>query len=388
MVHSETPVKLPVLALSLARFVTQPMTIISGLLLIDIATSYDISVGVAGQIRTFAAASEMIFALVIGALAMRFNHKRLLLAGLSLIALSSIGSTFSPNLLVLTILYSLTGIGVSIISPMTLTMVGDFFTEERRANIVGLMVAILAASYTIGAPIISRLSADGNWKTSMRFYVFPLACLAFIAILAFIRDENQNVTSSDGYFSGYRVILSTRSAIACVVGAALYMAAQVIPLSYGSSYIREALGASTSIAAVAVITNSFAYILGSLAAGKIILKLGERKTALVSVLGMSVLYFIAYSLTSLVVVLVFLVFGYFLGGVMYSTANNLAVGQVSSHRATMMSLFISIIALGNVIGNSVGGLALDTFGYMSLRFVLVFFGVGCAIVYSYFVQTS
>jgi len=117
------------------------------------------------------------------------------------------------------------------------------------------------------------------------------------------------------------------------------------------------------------------------------MKLGEKKTALVSVLGMSVFYFIAYSLTNLLVVMLLLVVGYFLGGVMYSTANNLAVGQVSSHRATMMSLFISIIALGNVIGNSVGGLALDMFGYSSLRFVIVVFGVVCAIVNAYFVQT-
>lgn len=379
---------LPVVALSLARFVSQPMAIISGLLLIEIASSFGVSVGVAGQVRTLAAASEMVFALLMGVLTVRFDHKRLLLVGLVFIAVSSIGSTLAPSFVVLMVLYSLTGIGVAIISPMTMTLVGDLFSEERRANIVGLMVATLAASYTVGAPIVSRLAVDGNWRIPMRFYVFPLACLAFLGIIVFVKYDKREMDSGGDYFSGYRVLLSSRSALYCILGAALYMASQVVTLSFGSSYIREVVGASTGVAAVAVILNSFSYIVGSLAAGRVIGWLGSKRTAWMSVLFMTVFYFAAYSLSGLVPVFVLLFFGYFLGGVMYSTTNTLAVGQVSSHRATMMSLFIAVIAMGNVIGNSVAGFGLSLYGYGSLRFVLGFFGVLCTLVNAYLVQTS
>ena len=378
-----------IIALSLARFVTQPMTIISGLLLIDIANSFNISVGIAGQIRTIAAFSEMIFGLIMGLLAVRYRYKRLLLTGLFLITLSSIGSSLAPNLTLLMILYPLSGIGIAMIGPMTLTLVGEYFPVEKRTYIVGLMVGILAASYTIGAPIVSYISGNGDWRLPMRWYAFPLASTAFIATLLLIpnRKEQENmIHNNNDFFSGYRILLSEKSALACLLGGALYMAAQVIPLSFGSSYLRQIVGVSTIIAALAVILNSFSYIIGSLVSGKIIGALGGKRTAWVCALVMSSFYFIAYSSTSLPLVVVFSVCGYLFGGVLYATSNSLAVEQVPSIRATMMSAFIAIVALGNTIGNTVGGFSLVSYGYSSLRFVLVIFGATCAVINAVFIS--
>ena len=58
----------PIIALSIARFVTQPMTIISGLLLIEIASTFTIDVGIAAQMRTLASTIAMLFAIAMGVL--------------------------------------------------------------------------------------------------------------------------------------------------------------------------------------------------------------------------------------------------------------------------------------------------------------------------------
>jgi len=379
---------LSIVALSLARFVTQPMTLISGLLLIDIANSFNVSVGIAGQIRTVAAFSEMIFALIMGALAIRYRYKRLLLTGLILITISSIGSSLAPSLTLLIFLYPLSGIGIAMIGPMTLTLVGEYFPEEKRTYIVGLMVGILAASYTIGAPIVSYISGNGDWRLPMRWYAFPLASAALIAVLLLIPSkEHENMTQNKAdVFSGYRRLISEKSALACLLGGALYMAAQVIPLSFGSSYLRQIVGVSTNIAALAVILNSFSYIVGSLVSGKIIETVGGTRTAWLCALMMSGSYFVAYSLTNLLLVVSFSVCGYLFGGVLYATSNSLAVEQVPSIRATMMSAFIAIVALGNTVGNSVGGFSLASYGYGSLRFILVVFGLMCAVINAFFIK--
>ena len=167
------------------------------------------------------------------------------------------------------------------------------------------------------------------------------------------------------------------------------MAAQVIPLSFGSSYIREVIGASTGLAAIAVILNSFSYIIGSLISGKIIGRFGGRRTAWVCALVMSGFFFTAYSLNNLILVITFSVCGYLFGGILYATSNNLAVEQAPSIRATMTSVFIAVIALGNTFGNTVGGFSLASYGYGSLRFILATFGILCSFIYaSFFHETK
>jgi predicted MFS family arabinose efflux permease len=379
--------KRELLALSLSRFVTQPLSIISGLLLIDIASSFNTPVGLIGQIRTSAAITEMVFALMISALAIRFSQKSLLLAGLLFIMVSSAGSGLSQNLPTLMAFYAISGVGLAMVSPITLTMVGDHFPSEKRAQVVGLMVAILAASYTIGAPMVNLLSGIGGWRYPLLAYAFPMSTLAFLTTFFIISKEPTKTSpsfESRSYFRGYRALISSKSAVACLFGATAYMAAQVVPLTFGASYLRQVMALPTSSAAIVTVFNSLSYITGSLTASKFIRKLGGRRTAWISALLLTLLYTSAFMLGNLYLVVACLTLGYFSGGVCYAASNNLALAQIPSHRATMMSVFISVIALGNTFGNSIGGFALVSIGYMSLSVVLGVFGLISVIIYAFF----
>src|SRR5512136_1253277 len=98
---AQTINNLGILSLILSRGITNLPSLVVSLLLVDIATSFDVQVGVAGQIRTTSGLLSIIFALLMGVLSMRYSHKFLLAGGLMLFIVSALTSYFSTSLLML-----------------------------------------------------------------------------------------------------------------------------------------------------------------------------------------------------------------------------------------------------------------------------------------------
>ena len=81
MGEAQSSDKLITLSLVIARLATWPIGSITGLLLIDIALTFNQSVGVMGQIRTIGSLVGVIFALLMGVLSVKYNHKTLMVFG-------------------------------------------------------------------------------------------------------------------------------------------------------------------------------------------------------------------------------------------------------------------------------------------------------------------
>ena len=100
-----------------ASFASGPITVLVALLLIDIGNSFGTTVGVTGQINTSYAVVAVIFAILTGALSLRFRYKSLFLLGLSLMAVSVLGCSLAPDFVTFLVFYSLSGAGYSIVNP-------------------------------------------------------------------------------------------------------------------------------------------------------------------------------------------------------------------------------------------------------------------------------
>ena len=111
-------------ALATARFALAPPAITSGLLLVDIASTFDQSIGVMGQMRTTASTLSMIAALIVAVVSVRIRHKPLLLTGLSFIGVSALGCYYAPNYTMMLLAYSLVGVGASMVGPITMALAG------------------------------------------------------------------------------------------------------------------------------------------------------------------------------------------------------------------------------------------------------------------------
>jgi len=77
-------------AVVIARAATTPISRITSLLLIEIGLAFQQPVGVVSQIRTVQSIIAVIFALLMGAISVKFKHKTLLMWGILLIAISAV----------------------------------------------------------------------------------------------------------------------------------------------------------------------------------------------------------------------------------------------------------------------------------------------------------
>ncbi|MBX5327638.1 MAG: MFS transporter [Candidatus Bathyarchaeia archaeon] len=137
--HSLGRLFLPSLAVS--YFGTFPLGVLVGLLLVDIASTFHVSVGAMGQISTISSVVAVIFGLFMGILSVRFKHKSLLMVGLLCVTISALGCFLAPTLSLMQAFYSLSGVGTAMVFPMTLTLIGEHFPLEKRANAVGWIMA-------------------------------------------------------------------------------------------------------------------------------------------------------------------------------------------------------------------------------------------------------
>ena len=113
------------------------------LFMVDIASAFNVPVGVASQLATVNYAGEFVFSILLSALVVRFKYKSLILAGVLVTVVSAIGNFFAPNFLTMQIFFVLEGIGSVIVSVMSLTLFGDLFSPKKRAKMVSYLRPIL-----------------------------------------------------------------------------------------------------------------------------------------------------------------------------------------------------------------------------------------------------
>ena len=276
--EKKAPSKLFMLSLFMSLFVAGIPVIISGLLLIDIGQTFGYPVGVTGQIATAYSAIAVIFALIMGVLSARYRHKTLLTAGLLLYVISAVGSYLSPNFPVLIAAYSLTGIGSSIVFPMTATIIGEALPPERRSSALGWVTAGQPFSVLVGSPTVNYIASQYGWRSAFIYFMLPIS-IAGLALVYFVipKSSDRPVSSPRSSFEGFRSILSNRSALACLAGALFVQVNLSNVLTYGVSSFRERFLASSGLASLIFSGMALTAFTGSIVGGNIVERFGRKR---------------------------------------------------------------------------------------------------------------
>jgi len=371
-------------SLVISYFATGPLAVLVALFLIDIGKAFNVSVGVMGQINTLYSIVAVVFALLIGVLSVRFEHKLLLLTGLLFIGISSVGCFLASDFSVMLVSYSLSGLGWAMVSPMSVTLIGEHFPLDKRANAIGWIIAGGSLSYVIGAPVIALIASLGNWRLALLVFVIPISfvslLLAFVGLPSTSRSQ-QSTIDGKTYLKSFKGILSNRSATACLTGDALRMAAFVAVYFYAISFVRQRFSLSADLASIVLIGGALCYALGGLVGGRFVNKFGRKPSTVLTALLASA-FTIAYVYTPnlwLSFALIFAASWFF--GMVASAANSLTLEQVPKFRGTMMSIDSAALNLGSAIGTAMGGLVLLSFDYEGLGSALGAMGIVAAIVF-------
>ena len=351
-------------SLGLSRLVLQLPGMLTGLLLIDIAHTFGTSVGVMGQIRTASSIIALVCSLLTAGLSVRFRHKHLLISGLAFIVASSLGCGLAPNYTVILFLYSLSGVGMAMVNPMSQSLIGEYLPLDRRASTMGWMLGASAAAYLIGAPVFAYISGIGGWRWAFLGFVLPLSALCLVfAIYGIPRPRDDEGSGGGSVLEAFKAVFTNASAAACLTGTLIINATWTTHLSYSSSLLRQRFLVSTGFASLSTIAGASCFIAGSVSSGRLVNRLGRKRLTVLLTFPAGLTLLGAYNLESLPFVLVMSWLAALFNGMVYSAMSNLTLEQLPEFRGTMMSIAGATGSLGSAIGTAFGGWILVTYYY-------------------------
>jgi len=383
-IKEDSPGRLFLPSLAFSYFATGPLGVLTGLLLIDMALTFEVSVGVMGQVNTAYYVVAVIFALFMGALSVQFRHKSLLMLGLLSVTISALGCFFASSFNLMLMLYSMSGVGTAMVTPMAITLIGDYLPLDKRTNAIGWIVASGALSYIVGAPVISFIAGFGGWRLVLLGFVLPISLAGLLLAFFGLPSESRNhqpAESKGALLRSFEGVLSNRSATACLAGNILRSIAFMVVLLYGISFFREHFLVSTGFASIVMLGAALSYTLGSLICSRFVNRFG-RKTSTVWAALLAGIFTISFAyLPNLWLSLAFNFLGAWFFGMGASAANSLTLEQVPKFRGTMMSLTSAAQSLGSALGAALGGAILVLSDYLIMGSVLGALGIVAAILF-------
>jgi DHA1 family inner membrane transport protein len=358
-------------ALTISRTAPQAQRIVTSLLLIEIGSTYGTSIGVTNQINTFYSAAAVVAALLMGFLSVRYKHRYLLVLGISLSVIATLGSCVAPTFTVLLFLSSVLGFAANMVVPMTGSLIGEHFPPDTRGKVMGWLIAGPAALYVIGYPIVNLI---GDWKASFLLFALPLVVASLALTLVGVPDKENPPTGGD-ILAGYKGILTNGSALASLVTYGLGMGVWQISLSLSASFYRQEFSMSRTLVSYFTIGMALAYVAGALVSGRTISIMGLKRTTfiMVSLLGASTMIRFVFLNAVVAVVLGFTTCLF--SGIFSAAAQGLNLEQVPRLRGAMMSMTSAFGSIGSVLSLSLGGAFLIEYGWGVMGLIIGAFGI-------------
>jgi len=369
----------------LSGFTASIANMLSGLLLIDIGETFNVSVGVAGQMCTLSFIISIIFSLLTGIFSVKYDHKTLLQIGLIAYAASAIGCYLAINFTMMVAAFSLSGIGYALATTMIFTLT-ELFPQKRRGEAIGFIIAGMSGSYLVGALVVPYLQNIGGWRYTFFGYFLPSSILALILTTLIVprksssSDRGNQIKISEGF----KAIFANRSAVSSLLGYLLAIATWQGILTYNTSFFRESFLISLGEASIIILIGATLYTIGSVASSRIAGRVRRKPLVAISILAASIMGMV-FSYSSIFLVSVgFLCAICFLVGVMDASSTSLIIEQLPLYAGIMMSLQRVVTQVGSSIGSGFGGVILTFFNYRIMFLIIGIFGIASAIVFQWF----
>ena len=146
----------------------------------DILDAFDQPSSRAGLFVAAGTLPGIVMAPVIGVLADRYGRRAVLVPCLVAFGVFGLLSALAPTFQALLLLRLCQGIGSAGLINLAVVLIGDFWTGNERARIVGQNAAILTISLAVFPPIGGLLTELGGWRFSFLPYGIGLATAVLI----------------------------------------------------------------------------------------------------------------------------------------------------------------------------------------------------------------
>lgn len=229
--------------------------------------------------------------LVWGPLSDRFGRRPILLSGLGIYVLSSIGATLAPSVVWLVVWRTLQGAAMGAAVMCARAIVRDLYTPVQGARVMSLGLSGLGVIACLSAPVGGLLTETLGWRYALlALAVFAALALALVAwrFSETAPQKNTQALQPSALWATWRCIATQRTFIAYSLLSACSYAGLFTFLAASSFVFTGVLNLSKTQYGAVMAYNSLAYIVGTFVCRALLARLGVRRTiALAGVLSLS-----------------------------------------------------------------------------------------------------
>jgi MFS transporter, DHA1 family, inner membrane transport protein len=264
------------LTLALGMFALGTDSFVFAGILPEIAHSFHVSIGAAGQLITAYALTYALMGPTIAALASGVARKKLLLSGIGLFVVANLATIVAPNLGLALATRALAGLGAAMFSPTASGTSTMLVAPERRGFAMSIVVAGLTTATALGSPIGAVIGGFANWHWTLIF-VAALGTAAFAGIWSFMPEVPLppaiSLAKRLAPLADARVGLTLLTTVLAQTGT-------FIIYTYFSVVFDRAIGHNPSVMGGLLVLWGLAGTVSNLLTGRVIDKIGSRKVVI------------------------------------------------------------------------------------------------------------
>ncbi len=358
-----------------------------------IAAAWSIPVGAESLLVSIFTFPGVIFTPILGILADRLGRKTVLIPSLVLFALAGFFCAFAPSYLFLLIFRFLQGIGAASLGYLNLTIIGDLYKGQDRANAMAYNASVTSIG-TAAYPALGGFLAVFGW-----FFPFFLPLIALpVGVITLLGLENPEPEEEKMGFSKYIGnawrAMRNRQVIGVFVGSGItFIMLYGVVITYFPSFLYAVFGLDPFVRGLVIASMSIFTAITATQVGKLSQRYSERTLIIVAfplyslalvlipfspVFGDTLLLLLP-SLGSffrlLPLLILVAVYGVAQALNMPSLQTLLARLAPPEYRAALMSINGTLLRVGQTLGPIIMGVALLLWGINWVFWVGALFGI-------------
>ena len=371
-----------------AVFLVRASMLMLGPLLVELATDFDTSIAVAGQLAAATFITWGITAPLVGPISDTYGRRPVLLIGLLLMALGILGSgaAWSYGSLLATRLT--TGVGSAMLPPTIMAALADTLPPEKVGKAVGFITASSWVGVALGLPVIALLGYVGGWR--LPFYITGGLSLAlWVPLWLRLPSGQRRLGQSLNLFNRFKDIGRQSASWHVLIANSAQQAVLIGLTTYFAAYMIESHGWDEANTAPGLALIGVGAVIGSFAGGSIAGR-ARRLDWLVGINligGVVVGLLFALDVSGWVVVAMAFVAST-LVSISMPVLMTMIMHLAGESRGTAGGMFSTSNQFGGVVGASAGGLMLSLGGFQAVGFLYLVAAVLSAAVIGFMMRRS
>jgi MFS transporter, DHA1 family, inner membrane transport protein len=258
----------------------------------ELANSFHVGIGAAGQVTTAYALSYALLAPTVAAIAGNLPRKMLMLLGLTIFVAANLATAAAPSFGFAIAMRLLTGLGAAMFAP-TASGAGVLLVPvHRRGFALSVIIGGLTTATALGSPMGSVIGALGDWRWTMIF-VSGLGSLAFLGVTVLL----SNIPTPPALGLAKRLApLRDSRVVMTLMTTLLSMGGFFTVYTYFSVVFDRAINGSPLVFGALLVVWGAAGTFGNLFTGRLVDRLGVRKV-LLTVLTLAAVDMVSFAWT-------------------------------------------------------------------------------------------